>query len=95
MENIFISHSVGPSKLDLLLAEAPDLSDESKEKVILIIDIVRLAKLLGGPPPKPKEFYDLYDSPLYHLQQHQHDLQVAWNTKEYEDRVYGRIPPNF
>lgn len=95
MEKIFITHSVGPSKLDLLLADAPDLSEESKEKVILIIDIVRLAKLLGGPPPKPHEFYALYDSPLYHLQQHQHDLQVAWNTKQYNDSVYGKVPPNF
>lgn len=78
----------------MLLADVI-LSDESKQKVILIIDIVRVTKLLGGQPPIPKEFDMLYDAKIHDLQMHQHNLQIALNSKEYEDRVYGRIPPNF
>lgn len=85
-----ITH-VGPSKLDLLLAEAPELSDESKTKVIVIIDIIRLGTLMGAKPIKPREFYALYDADLHNLEATQHNLQVEWNTIEYHKRVFGEL----
>lgn len=89
MIHTFVPTHVGPSKLDLLLADAPPMTEENKEKVILIIDIARLGKLLGGPPMTPKVFYSAYDCPLHVLQHHQHDLQIEWNTKSYQSSVQG------
>lgn len=88
MENIFITHSVGPSKLDLLLADAPDLSEESKENVTIIIDLIRLYKLMGFTVT-PRGFYKWYDEPLHQLQMMQHNLQIEWNTIQYRNSIQG------
>lgn len=85
MENI--TH-VGPSKLDLVLAEAANLSDENKTKVIIITDLNRIMVLLGGKPMGPKTFDQAYDSPIEYLEKVQHDFQVELNTKLYKDRVF-------
>lgn len=84
MEKFFVPTHVGPSKLDLLLADAVELDDAQKEKVILLTDIGRLAKLLYTHQLTPKEFYDFYDRPLDELQQYQHDLQTTYNTELYQ-----------
>lgn len=83
MDNLLIPTHVGPSKLDLLLADAPDLSDESKEKVIIIIDIIRLYKLMRVRVT-PKGFYTYYDLNLRDLSQVQHDVTVMYNTWNYQ-----------
>lgn len=85
----YVPKSVGPSKLDQVLAECPDLCDESKEKVILITDIARLGKLLGKPQLPPHNFYYLYDLNVTVLEAVQHNLQIDWNTKEYHARCMG------
>jgi len=89
MIHSFIPTTVGPSKLDLLLADAPELSDESKTKVIILMDIDRISKLTTGKPMSPKAFYDGYDCPLEYLERVQHDLQVSLNTAEYRARIQG------
>ena len=87
---INVPNYIGPSKLDLFLADAPELSDEKKEKVGVIQDINRLGLLLGGKPMGVAAFYDAYDNvPLHQLQVVQCDLQVAWNTIQYERRMQG------
>lgn len=89
MIHSFIPTTVGPSKLDLLLADAPELSDESKTKVIILTDISRLGKLLSGNPIPPKAFYAAYDAPIEYLEKVQHDLQVELNTLQYRNSVQG------
>lgn len=86
----YVPTSVGPTKLELFLAEAPELTDEEKEKVILITDIVRLAKLLGDKAPTTEEFYHMYDQPKYLLEARQHNMQIEWNTKQYHSTY---MPP--
>lgn len=77
MEKIFVSHSVGPSKLDLLLAEAPQLTDIGREKVCLIIDIAKCRKLLGQKALTGRQFTILYDSTRMELQQWLGNLELA------------------
>lgn len=84
MIHTFVPSNVGPSKLDLILADAPPMTDENKEKVILITDLNRIGKLLSGKTMTPQQFYEAYDSPIDVLQHHQHDLQIAWNSKQYQ-----------
>lgn len=79
----YVPTSVGPSKLELFLAQAPDLTEEEKEKVIIITDIARLGKLLGYGIPTTEEFYYLFDLPKYMLEARQHNAQIDWNTKQY------------
>lgn len=52
-----------------MLTELGIVSEESKEKVILITDIVKVHKLAGLPPPSTwEEFCNLYDSPIAELE---------------------------
>lgn len=89
MENILVPTSVGPSKLDLYLSYCSELNDESKEKVILLIDINRLGTLLSGKPMPPKAFYSAYDQPLEILELTQHAMQTQWNTIQYRSTIQG------
>jgi hypothetical protein len=86
----YVPTSVGPSKLDQVIACCPELSDESKTKVILIEDIARLYKLLGGPPLSPANFYALYEMPESMLSAIQHNAQIEWNTKQYQSTIQGQ-----
>lgn len=79
----YVPTSVGPSKLELFLAEAPELTDEEKEKVILITDIARLGKLLGYGLPTVDEFYYMFSLSKYMLEAKQHNTQIEWNTKQH------------
>lgn len=88
MIHTFVPTHVGPSKLDLLLANAPELSDENKEKVTIITDLIRLYKLMGFTVT-PAGFYNWYEQPLYQLQSSQHDLQIHWNTLQYKSSIQG------
>ena len=51
-----------------MLIELGILSEESKEKVCLIEDLVKVGKLGGYPPPSVEEFDMLYDSPIAELE---------------------------
>jgi hypothetical protein len=80
----YVPTTVGPSKLDLILADAPQLSDEKMLKVILITDINRLGKLITGKTLTPKDFYRAYELSVSELEQHQHDIQIGYNTIQYQ-----------
>jgi hypothetical protein len=81
----FIPSNVGPSKLDLLIAQLhpQPLEGESATKLDIIVDVIRIGKLLGHPVPTPKEFYALYDASLGYLEALQHQAQVDYNTRVY------------
>lgn len=51
-----------------VLLELGILSEESKEKVCLITDIVKTHKLAGLPPPDADGFDKLYDSSIHELE---------------------------
>lgn len=51
-----------------VLSELGILSEESKEKICLIEDLVKVSKLAGYPPPSWEEFCMLYDSPIAELE---------------------------
>jgi len=51
-----------------MLIELGILSEESKEKVCLIEDLVKVGKLAGFPPPNWEDFCLLYDSSLPELE---------------------------
>ena len=85
----YVPTSVGPSKLDLVLAYCSELTDENKEKVCIITDIARIGRLLGNPPLSTENFYTLYDMALPILEAVQHNAQVQWNTEQYHKRYRG------
>jgi hypothetical protein len=87
--NYFVPTHVGPSKLDQVIASCPELSDESKTKVIILTDIARLHKLLGYPPLDPHNFYKLYEMHEGFLSALQHNYQIEWNTKQYQSTIQG------
>jgi len=51
-----------------VLTELGILSEESKEKVCIIEDIIKVGKLLGYPGPSAEDFNMLYDSTLPELE---------------------------
>lgn len=84
--------SVGPSKLDLLLAELhpQPLSSEKRTKVCLLTDIIRLIKLLDQKKGvTPAWFYKAYELSIEELEQMQHCLQVDYNTSQYRNTIQG------
>lgn len=89
METItnYVPTEVGPSKLDQILAEAPEMTDENKERVCIITDIARIGKLMGVKPMSAHNFYALYDMPMPVLEAVQHHAQVELNTWEYNKRI--------
>lgn len=86
--------SVGPSKLELFLAQAPELTDEQKEKVVIITDIVKLATLLGYDIPTTEEFYRMYSLTKLMLEAKQYNLQIEWNTRKHHADA-GTTPPTW
>ena len=87
----YVPTSVGPSRLEEILACAPDMTDENKEKVCIITDIARLNKLLQHPEISVVSFYTLYESPLGLLEAIQHILQAEWNTHLYKQSVASSL----
>ena len=85
--NIIVPTHVGPSKLEVTLSYCKELDDENKQRVILITDINKLIKLLGGKPIAPELFYVMYDYPIYTLEMLQYHHQVAWNTEQYKSSI--------
>jgi len=85
------NYVVVPSKLDQVLSYCNELSDELKEKVILITDIARLGKLLGNPPMSAKNFDVLMEMPIPILEAVQHNIQIEWNTQNYRRRVNSSL----
>lgn len=83
----YVPTSVGPSKLDQILAEAPDMTDENKQRVCIIQDIAKIGRLLGNPPMTTHNFYTLYEMPILILETIQHNAQVELNTYEYNVRL--------
>lgn len=86
----YVPTSVGPSKLELqqALAAAPDLSDESRQKVCIIEDMARLSKLMEYKPIDHQTFDTLYDMSLGMLEACQHNMQIKWNTRDYHTRMF-------
>ena len=87
----YVPTSVGPSRLEEILACAPDMTDENKERVCIITDIARIGKLLGNKPMSAHNFYTMYEMPLPILEAVQHHAQVEWNTYEYNLRLTSRL----
>ena len=87
----YVPTSVGPSRLEEILACAPDMTDQNKEKVCIITDIARLNKLLKHPEISVESFYILYDAPAGLLEAIQHTLQVEWNTNLYKQSVASSL----
>jgi ribosomal protein L7Ae-like RNA K-turn-binding protein len=87
----YVPTHVGPSRLEQALAEAPELSDESKTKVCIIEDMARLGKLMEYQPIDPETFDKLYDMSLGMLEACQHNMQIKWNTRQYHERVFGGL----
>lgn len=83
---------IGPSKLDLLLAELhpQPLSSEKRTKVCLLTDINRLNKLLNnGKTISPSWFYQAYELSVECLESLQHNMQVEYNTIQYRNSIQG------
>lgn len=51
-----------------VLSETKPLSEESMQKVCIITDLVKLAKLENEPPPTVQEFDTMYDHPIKWLE---------------------------
>ena len=83
----YVPTSVGPSRLEEILACAPDMTDENKEKVCIITDISKIGTLLGNPPMSTLNFYTMYEMPLPILEAVQHAAQAELNTFEYKMRL--------
>lgn len=71
------------------LSNMPELSDESKTKVCMIQDLVKIGKALGKGIPSPKAFDYLYDLTIPMLEAVVYNAQIQLNTKEYRDRCNG------
>lgn len=52
------------------------LSEESKQKVMLITDINKAQKLINGKDINHREFDYLYDMPLAKLQEHDNQIKL-------------------
>lgn len=83
----YVPTSVGPSRLEEILACAPDMTDENKEKVCIITDIARLGKLLKHPEISVRNFYTLYETPTQVLEAIQHNFQAELNTHLYRQSI--------
>jgi hypothetical protein len=83
----YVPTNVGPSRLEEILAGAPEMTDEDKQRVCIITDIAKIGKLLGNPPMTTHNFYTLYDMPIAILEAVQHNAQVELNTYEYKTRL--------
>lgn len=83
----YVSTSAGPSRLEEILADAPDMTDENKQRVCIIQDIAKIGRLLGNPPMTTHNFYTLYEMPIPILEAVQHNAQVELNTYEYNVRL--------
>ena len=79
--------SVGPSKLDEVLAYCVDLDNVGKEKFCLLQDILKLGKYLCYREITPAGFYKLYDKSIEELEVMQHIMQAEYNTHTYRARV--------
>ena len=71
------------------LSNIPELSDESKTKVCIIEDLVKIGKALGMGNPTISEFDYLYDLTIPMLEAVVYNAQIQLNTKEYRDRCNG------
>jgi hypothetical protein len=69
--------------LHQILQDNNIISEESKEKVCIIEDIVKLTSLVGYNKPTWDEFCMFYDMPLNDLQNYQQFV-----LKEVEHRLY-------
>lgn len=83
----YVPTHVGPSRLEEILADAPPMTNENKEKVSIIQDIAKLGKLLGYKNMTPEHFYSIYEMPIPVLEGVQHTMQAEWNTEEYKKRL--------
>lgn len=89
----FVPKYVAPSKLDKVLAYCTELSDENKQKVIIIQDIAKLGKLLEYPQLSSQSFYQLYELPTVVLEATLHNIQIDYNTKRYKEDYLNQYKP--
>lgn len=71
------------TKLEVLLSECRNLTDEEMQKVCIITDMAKIWKALERQAFTVEQFEYLYDLPLYLLEAKQYDAQIALNTKIY------------
>ena len=69
-----------------VLSELGILSEESKEKICIIQDIVKLSKLSGHPQPTTEEFDYMYDLPVAEL-----ELLQSINVQEHHLSLYTKM----
>lgn len=74
------------TELTSTLAENHIISEESKEKVCIITDIVKLYKLMGQPAPTVEEFDHMYDGTILELQALEQRV-----LKERNDQVWSAM----
>lgn len=83
----YVPTNVGPSRLEEILAGAPEMTDENKEKVSIIQDIAKLGKLLCYKNMTAEHFYSIYEMPVTVLEGVQIEMQAEWNTVQYNKRL--------
>ena len=83
----YVPTSVGPTKLELALAQCSDLSDEAKTKICLIQDIVKIAKLMNISSPTAEHFDYMYDQSVSALEDMQYNAQIEFNTWRYRNNI--------
>lgn len=74
------------TELNSILSENNIISEESKEKVCIIQDIVKLSKLSGHRPPTVEEFDYMYDLPVAEL-----ELLQSINVQEHNLSLYTKM----
>ena len=74
--------------LHQILQDNNIISEESKEKVCIIEDIVKHATLVGYTKPTVEEFDMLYDMPLDELQVYQHFLMEDVRHRQFMDQMH-------
>lgn len=80
---------IGYVPASVSLSNMPELSDESKTKVCMIQDLVKIGKALDKGIPSPKVFDYLYDLTIPMLEAIVYNAQIQLNTKQYYDRCNG------
>jgi hypothetical protein len=78
-----------PSKLQSVLNYCVELSDINKQKVCLIQDIARMAKLMKYPPMSEQTFEEFYNMSILHLEVAQYAVTIELNTYMYKQPLQG------
>lgn len=79
------------NKLNDILMNSIELSDENKEKVCIIEDIFKLSTLINNKVNNSEIFYTLYEFSTKTLEEIQYGLQINYNTLQYKKRLILKL----